>query len=418
MSLPPTTTVPVQADDRPQRHPSLYVSFSGDGRMVLENGVPSGRLESSRELMDVLALCDGTRTLAGIAEQLPWSDPSPEARLVLVRVLVERLRLHGLVLDPQGCAPSQPNYGYARPEIHRTMLLDTVRTEAFRAAIMSVVKPGDVVVDMGTGTGVLAMFAAQAGAGEVHGIECSAIADPARRVLDLNGFASVQLHQCDAETLELPVKADVIVSEWLGYFVYADGMYPAFAGLRDRILKPGGAAIPASVDVLLAPMDDRDTRGHTYWNARPYGFDFAPLMEEEYRFSQIRFVSPDALLAPSQVVDRIDCLVATQKDLCVERRASWRLDRNGTLNAMCGSFRAFLAPEVVLDTAPGAPETHWQQHVFAIRPIEVRAGDRLDLTFRTTEAPYDARLVRIELEGVVVGPGGEERGRFHHDYDQ
>jgi SAM-dependent methyltransferase len=418
LNAPPRDPLPTLALDRPVRHPSLYVSFSPDGRTVLENGLPSGRLEASRELLDVVALCDGSRTQAEIAAALPWSEPSEEARATLVRVLVERLRQHGLLLDEAGAAPATADYGYARPEIHRTMLLDHVRTDAFREAMRAVVRPGDTVVDMGAGSGVLCMFAAEAGAKEVHGIECSAIIEPARRVLELNGHAAVQLHQGDAETLDLPVQADVIVSEWLGYFVYADGMYPAFAALRDRCLKPGGRVVPAEVDVLLAPMEDRDPRGHSYWYGRPYGFDFSPLLEQEYRFTQIRLVPTEALLAPGQVLDTIDCRRAGMRDLHVTRSARWRLERGGQLDAVCGWFTARLAPGVVMETAPGAPDTHWQQHVFAVRPVRVEAGDALELTLRVSEAPYDSRLVRIALEGRVLAPDGSLRGEFAHQYDQ
>lgn len=416
MNAPPAHLL---AEDRPARHAGLYVSFSPEGRTVLENGTASGRLEASRELLDVLGLCDGTRTTAEIAAQLPWSEPSAEARAVLVRVLLQRLREHGLVLDEAVRAPEQPGYGYARPEIHRTMLLDSVRTEAFRAAIKAAVRPGSTVIDMGAGSGILCMFAAEAGAAAVHGLECSAIIDPARRVLAKNGWDQVvQLHPGDAETIDLPVQADVIVSEWLGYFVYADGMYPAFAALRDRCLKPGGAVIPAAVDVILAPLEDRDPRGHGYWETRPYGLDFSPLLEEEYRFTQIRVVNPDGLLAPGKTLHVIDCLTAGMRDLHVERSATWRLERGGTLDAVCGWFLARLAPGVDLDTAPGAPETHWQQQVFAIRPMRVEEGDLLQMTLRVSEAAYDTRLVRIALSGRVLSPEGALRGEFAHEYDQ
>lgn len=409
---------PQTLEDRPVRHASLYVSFSPEGRAILENGLPTGRLESSRELMDVVALCDGSRTVPEIAEALPWSEPTREARTVLVRVLLDRLRQHGLVLEPGGAAPSAADYGYARPEIHRTMLLDAVRTDAFRDALREVIRPGDTVIDMGAGSGVLCMFAAEAGAAEVHGIECSAIYDTARRVLDLNGWSSVQLHQGDAESLELPVRAQVIVSEWLGYFVYADGMYPAFAALRDRCLVPGGKVIPAEVEVCVAPMEDRDPRGHAYWYGRPYGFDFGPLLEQEHRFTQIRLVNPDWLLAPAQTLDTIDCVRAGARDLYFERQATYTLTQSGLLDALCGFFRARLSPSVMLDTAPGAPDTHWQQHVFAVKPVRVEVGDRLELTLRVSEAPYDNRLVRIGVRGRVTAPDGALRGEFAHEYDQ
>lgn len=401
--------------ERPKRHPEFYACFGTDGQIWLGVGQAEARLPGNQELLDVLSLCDGNRTLSDIGEALPWPNVEPLERLTKVGALVGKLRSSGLLAG--AAAPSQePRYGYARPDIHRHMLQDKVRTDAFRDALYEVVKPGSTVIDMGTGTGVLAIFAAQAGASEVHAIECSEIVDQAREVARLNGYPQIQFHQEDATELELDTHADVIVSEWLGYFVYADGMYPAVAALRDRTLKPGGVMVPMSVDLFLAPMHDTDDDGHVYWAQKPYGLDFSPVAEAEYHFGQIRTVKPEALLAAPQLVHSIDCHTANPDDLCFRAQVSFTSTRAGELNGFCGHFSSQLSPSVVLDTAPGTPDTHWQQQVFAVHPIPVLAGDRVDLEIEVWLAPYDSRLVRIALRGKVHGANGASS--FSHTYDQ
>jgi predicted RNA methylase len=106
---------------------------------------------------------------------------------------------------------------YAEIEVHRTMLCDRVRTEAFRRAIDSVVRPGDVVLDVGAGTGILSLFAARAGAERVYAVERTTVAVLAQELAAANGVAEVvQVIHGDLRDIDLPERVDVIVSEWLG----------------------------------------------------------------------------------------------------------------------------------------------------------------------------------------------------------
>ena len=100
---------------------------------------------------------------------------------------------------------------YAEFEVHRTMIRDRVRTEAFRRAIESVVRPGDVVLDVGAGSGILSLFAARAGAARVFAVERTTIAVLAQVLAAANGAADiVHVIQGDVNDVELPGRVDVI----------------------------------------------------------------------------------------------------------------------------------------------------------------------------------------------------------------
>ena len=117
-----------------------------------------------------------------------------------------------------------PDPMYAEIEVHRTMICDRVRTEAFRRAIDSVVRHGDVVLDVGAGSGILSMFAARAGAARVYAVERTTVAVVAQELAVANGVAEiVRVIQGDVMDIELPERVDVIVSEWLGGFGIDEG---------------------------------------------------------------------------------------------------------------------------------------------------------------------------------------------------
>ena len=111
--------------------------------------------------------------------------------------------------------------------IHKLMLRDQVRCEAFRKALAETITPGCAVLDIGAGTGILSLFAAQAGARVVYAIERTDTAEIARRLVLENGLEDkIKIFQSDMESVEIPEKVDVIVSEWLGGYGIDENLLP------------------------------------------------------------------------------------------------------------------------------------------------------------------------------------------------
>jgi predicted RNA methylase len=119
-------------------------------------------------------------------------------------------------------------------------LIDEARTLAFKSAIENAVRPGDIVVDAGSGSGVLAMFAADAGAKKVIALELD---DNNIRVLQgifaVNGYGDrIEVIQGDATTLSLPEKVDVIVCEMIATALIEELQVPVMNNLL-RCVNPG-----------------------------------------------------------------------------------------------------------------------------------------------------------------------------------
>src|SRR6187551_1996899 len=118
---------------------------------------------------------------------------------------------------------------------HRQYLDDAPRVAAFARAIAAAVRPGDVVVDLASGTGILGLLACRAGAARVYAIEADAIATLAVEIARANGFGD-RLHVVHAHSSEarIPERADVVISDQIGRFGFEAGLLPLFAGARAR----------------------------------------------------------------------------------------------------------------------------------------------------------------------------------------
>ena len=148
--------------------------------------------------------------------------------------------------------------GYSKLDIHREMLADQRRIDVYREAIVKTVK-GMTVVDVGAGTGILSMLAAEAGAERVYAVERSDIVRECKKLVRANGQSSViKIMNILAEDAPLTAKsADVIVSEWMGYFLLYERMMPCVMNVRDKCLKPGGIMIPGRVKLFLAASNHK-----------------------------------------------------------------------------------------------------------------------------------------------------------------
>ncbi|MHB0961282.1 MAG: 50S ribosomal protein L11 methyltransferase [Pirellulaceae bacterium] len=297
---------------------------------------------------------------------------------------------------------------YGDIELQRRMVSDRPRTNAFAAAIRQVVRPGDVVLDVGTGTGILAMLAAQAGARKIYAIDATDIAEVATALVQVNGLADrIHVLQGRAGELHLEQKVDLIMSEWLGNAAFAEGMLHAVLEARDHNLAPTGRMLPSTVRVLIAPLDEPilyHTEGPGFWREPIHGLDFSSLQEMELsqgRTTQIR-VDPAALLAAGQTLLELDLLTASAEDAWSERELEFVSLRDGVLNGFCVWFEAELSPQVTLDTGPLSPETHWAQTYLSFSPRPVRAGQRVvvNVDFSYDPDPADVRRhvdLRVEV---------------------
>ena len=186
---------------------------------------------------------------------------------------------------------------YSHHGIHEEMLKDEVRTRTYQMAILNNkhLFEGKIVLDVGCGTGILSMFAAQAGASHVYAVDCSSIIEQAKRIVQDNDMADkITLIQGKMEEIELPVpQVDIIVSEWMGYFLLYESMLNTVLYARDKWLKPDGIVFPDKAVMYLCAAEDEQMKYERidFWD-NVYGFDMSALKEVALKEPVVDIVGP------------------------------------------------------------------------------------------------------------------------------
>ncbi|KAJ2844622.1 hypothetical protein IWW36_005111 [Coemansia brasiliensis] len=329
---------------------------------------------------------------------------------------------------------------YAGNDIHMQMLQDKVRTEGYRDFIYDNrdIFQGKVVLDVGCGTGILSMFAARAGAAKVIAVDNSDIIHKARANVIENGLDNViTLVKGRIEELELPVKqVDIIISEWMGYFLLFEAMLDSVLVARDRYLAPGGLLAPSASYIYLTAISDQEYMNEraNYWDD-VYGFKMSAMKESgPVKEADVDIVPSTAVVATRALICEIDHGTATPVSLDFTSSFTLQATQNSTIHALLGYFDvAFsrlqathgpscdelaqpvytndgstVAPKALwkqpessmhgFTTGPHGTPTHWKQTVFVLKePVAVVVGDELHGQFVCRKSTSNPRELDLEI---------------------
>jgi protein arginine N-methyltransferase 1 len=279
---------------------------------------------------------------------------------------------------------------YADISVHQLMLADGVRTLAFEQALQAVIQPHHRVLDFGCGSGILSFFAHRAGARQIYAVDRSPFIGAAQAVARVNGFQRIEFLYGE-DDVDLPSEVDVIVSEWMGHFVFNESMLEPLARLRDRSLAEGGIMIPRRLTLHAGVVTDPAflTR-YEYFQTRPYGVDFSPLVAcSTARTETLR-------LKPKQLAPQLLDLGTLDMQTCRETPPFFAgtavFDEATTAYGLAGWFDAELAEGVSFGTGPFSPRTHWQQMGFPLAgPFRIEAGVPLHVRIEPITVEDDRR---------------------------
>ena len=339
-------------------------------------------------------------------------------------------------------------YGYLYHQ--KDMLEDQDRMTAYYNAVK--MNPSQfedkVVLDVGTGSGILAIWAAQAGAKHVYAVEATFMATHARKLIEANGLKDkITVIQASIEDAELPEKVDVIISEWMGYFLLRESMFDSVIVARDKWMKPGGAMYPSHATMSLSLIKTHQALkkvqdmqeslqvwdGFIETTKENYGVDMSALTSE-YEAEQEDFfmntsqwvdIHPSQELCAPFVLKEFDLNTATLEDI-EKISCEFKLKMLGGAmqqqgaGAFAGWFDVKFAGSkenpaenvVPLTTAPNANgATHWGQQAFYVHPeISTSNGNIVRGTLQMVRKKTNKRLMEVKISWEQAKEEGEKDG--------
>jgi type I protein arginine methyltransferase len=288
------------------------------------------------------------------------------------------------------------------------MIADETRVSAYAAAIRASVKPGDRVLEVGAGFGFFSVIAARAGARRVDAVETNPAVHLGPRLAAANDCAErIVFHHLDAARLTLDEPADVLLTDLRGPTPFAGRSLAVLIDVRQRLLRDGGAVIPARDTVFVAPcrvpaLVRRELHAGYGREAVVTSAVERIIEDTPYRCS----IAPTDLIGAGRPWTRIDYANVESVDAAGD--AEWTIDAAATVSGLAVWFDSELADGIGFSSAPGTASHAYRQLYLPLRAaVPVAAGDRLRIRL----------VLRLVLQDyiwawqVFLTPAGAERER-------
>lgn len=311
------------------------------------------------------------------------------------------------------------------------MIADRVRMGAYAEALRRAIRPGSVVVEIGTGPGIVAVLACQLGAGRVIAIEANPVIQLAREIAAANRCGDrIEFMENLSTSVGLPARADVIVSDLRGVVPVFEHHIPSIADARRRFLAPSGTLIPRKDTIWAAVVEAPEQYGKIVdpWERNALGQDLSAARKMAVNEMVKARFTPGQLLTEPRLWATLD--YSTVEDPDVRAELDGRVQRDGTGHGIAVWFDTELADGVSFSNAPGEPETIYASMFFPWEnPVPLAAGQcvRVDLLAKLLERDYfwrwttkigsvenpDKIITQFDqsrLKGSVMSPAALQRG--------
>ena len=324
--------------------PNLIAQFLTDGRVFLQDRSRGIGAKVPPWTLSVISLCALPHSRNEIIAKLSNRGGQIFDQLVAIEVLIPEAQ----------STREQIFHNFASIPVHRRMLGDEVRLSIYRKALNKAVTPDSIVIDAGSGTGALAVYAALAGAKKVYAIENSELVDQIFSVAKDSGVADrIEIIAGNFSQVKLPQKADILVTETFGAWALAEGAAAELKTCIAHNLKPHGLLLPHTISLWAAPLEECPPQLLHPFRAREDGLNLSSLRK------QATSRSANLNIEQHGLAQKICSLSLTENSF----EGTLQIDH--PCRALLLWFELHFPHDIILSTSPSAPLTHWKQTAVA-----------------------------------------------------
>lgn len=272
--------------------------------------------------------------------------------------------------------------------VHERMLADVTRLRVYKEAIDQYIGSDDVVVDLGTGTGVLTLLASKKTPKAIYSIDQSDIIEVAKQIADRNSVGNIDFLRGNSRNFDPESKVDVLLHEQIGDDLFDERMIENILDLKSRLLTERGRILPNRFELFLEPVCLKECQKLPFiWEHKIEGFDFSFLKSAEliegfkppgYDRPHLSTSAFDYLLCAPEPVLTFDLeQMDSVNDLPTVVRGVKEVTRDGSMDGVCLYFKVLFDDRLSFDSSPFNAYTHWRNRVFRKESRHYSSGQQL-----------------------------------------
>lgn len=267
---------------------------------------------------------------------------------------------------------------------HEKMLSDKSRMDAYHKAITKHIKKNDIVIDLGTGTGILSFFASQKSPKKIYAIEHGKIIETAKKVCEHNGIKNIEFVNSNSRNFSINEKADYIIHEQIGALLFDEHMIENLSDLKQRLLNKDGKILPGKFEVFLVPVKLKDNSKVPFlWEQNIHGVKYDCFDDQKnnidaaYGLLKVRPEAVDYFLSEPEKILYYDMDTMTAGDLKNNYDIKVKINRAGIADGFCFYFNIIFDEEIILSTNPITSVTHWNIPILRTENKFYREGEEI-----------------------------------------